>query len=275
MNALLDLNGSQKIVSLELLNPISEKEYVDEKGPILDLKARDQAGRQYNIEVQLNPGLGDYIQRSIYYLSKFYSEQIRRGDAYSELLKTISISLLDFEIFDHHQAVHSTFCLWEKDLGFALSDALELHYVELRKFSPTKPHELKTRFEKWLYFLKFSDLYHEEGACLPENLSQEEGITMALESMRRAYATDRVRALIEAREKAERDELSRLQNAVAKGIAEGKAEGKADVGRAMLAKGVPLEQVLEWTGLSEAEIVPPDRPEMEGGSFRASVRGKR
>jgi len=44
LNALLDLNGPQKIVSLELINPISEKEYIDEKGPILDLKARDNSG---------------------------------------------------------------------------------------------------------------------------------------------------------------------------------------------------------------------------------------
>ena len=42
---------------------------------------------------------------------------------------------------------------------------------------------------------------------------------MALESMRRPYATDRVRALIEAREKAERDELSRMQHSRAEGIA--------------------------------------------------------
>ena len=139
LNALLDLNGPQKIVSLELINPISEKEYIDEKGPILDLKARDNSGRQYNIEVQLNPGLGDYIQRSIYYTSKFYSEQIRRGESYDDLLKTISISLLDFNFFPKSKAVHSTFRLWEKDQDFA-----QLHHVELRKFSPSKPQELKT-----------------------------------------------------------------------------------------------------------------------------------
>ncbi len=63
VNALLDLNGPDEIVELIFLNPISEKEYVDDKGPIFDLKARDNQGRQYNVEVQLRPGLGDYLKR--------------------------------------------------------------------------------------------------------------------------------------------------------------------------------------------------------------------
>ncbi len=86
-----------------------------------------------------------------------------------------------------------------------LSDVLELHYVELRKFKPSKPSELRTRFERWLYFLKFADLFGPEDQTLPENLAQEKGIAMALESMRRAYAKDPVREMIEAREKAEAD----------------------------------------------------------------------
>ena len=73
---------------------------------------------------------------------------------------------------------------------------------------------------------------------------------MALESMRRAYATDRVRALIEAREKAERDELSRMQHSKAKG----EAKTTAKLGRAMLANGLPPAQVAKLTGLSEAEL---------------------
>ena len=78
---------------------------------------------------------------------------------------------------------------------------------------PAKPQELRTRFERWLFFLKFADLYGPEDTVLPENLAQEVGIVMALDSMRRAYAKDPIRELIEAREKAERDDLNRLHTA--------------------------------------------------------------
>lgn len=120
VNALLDLRGPDEIVELILLNPISEKEYIDDKGPIFDLKARDSKGRQYNVEVQLRPGVGDYVERSNYYLSKFYSEQIHRGDSYQDLLKTVSISLVDFNLILETEEVHSTFLLREKTTGLLL-----------------------------------------------------------------------------------------------------------------------------------------------------------
>ena len=254
VNALLDLSGDNEITELTLVNPISEKDYVDDKGPILDLKARDNLGRQYNVEVQLRPGVGDYLKRSIYYLTRFFSEQIQRGDSYHQLLKTVSITLLDFNLLEESEQVHSTFVLREKTTGLILSDVLELHYVELRKFKPSKPSELRTRFERWLYFLKFADLFGPEDQTLPENLAQEKGIAMALESMRRAYAKDPVREMIEAREKAERDEISRLHTARLEGKLEGKLEGQLELARGLLLAGVDRATILSVSGLSDADL---------------------
>ena len=88
---------------------------------------------------------------------------------------------------------------------------------------------------------------------------------MAVDSMRKAYARDEVRELIEAREKAERDQLSRLHQARKEGRAEGREEGReegrqeglrsaalgmasAGFGREQIAKtlGVPLQQLDNW-----------------------------
>lgn len=71
---------------------------------------------------------------------------------------------------------------------------------------------------------------------------------MALESMRRAYAKDPVRELIEAREKAERDELNRIHTA--------KLEGKIEAAKAMLTLGIDLQTVCEKLGLLESELGP-------------------
>lgn len=186
------------------------------------------------------------LERSVYYLSKFYSEQIQRGASYHNLLKTVSISLVDFNLIPETKEIHSTFLLREKTTGLVLSDVLELHYVELKKFKLAKPQELRTRFERWLYFLKFADIYAPEDTVLPDNLAQEEGIAMALESMRRAYAKDPVRELSEAREKAERDELNRLYTA--------KLEGKLEAAQAMLSLGIDLATVCEKLGLRPEDL---------------------
>lgn len=83
---------------------------------------------------------------------------------------------------------------------------------------------LRTRFERWLYFLKFADLFDVDEPALPETLAQEEGIPTAVDSMRKAYARDEVREMIEARVKAERDEISRLHHARQEGRQEGREE---------------------------------------------------
>ncbi len=237
LNALLNRVDSETIVALEILNPGFDKEYLAEKGAILDVKARDQGGRQFNIEVQLNPGLGDYAARSIFYTAKFFCEQLERGQPYESLKKTVSLSLLDFNLFPERDQLHSIYRLWEPNLGVPLLDLLELHYIELRKFTPSKPQELRTRFERWLYFLKFADLYNVDDPSLPTTLAQEEGIPMAIDSMRKAYARDEVREMIEAREKAERDEISRLHHARQEGLHEGREAGLQEGREAGLQEG--------------------------------------
>ncbi len=277
LNALLGYTGSQKIVSLTIVNPTLDKEYLYDKGAVLDLKAVDGTGRWYNIEVQLEPGgpEGYHVKRSLYYVSKLYSDQLKQGQSYVELAKSIHISLLDFVLFPDSEKLHSEFHFREAETNTLLSDTLELHYIELKKFSTSKPHALRTPFEKWLYILKFSELYIQpEAPNLTDNLLEEEGIQMAIDSMQKAYARDEVREFIRAREKARTDYLSSMKEAqkqgLAEGLAEGRAkglaeglaegrteglaEGRAEVARQMLARGLDLTLIQEMTGLSESEL---------------------
>lgn len=53
LDAVLQPEAGQTIESLELLNPFNDREALDEKLSILDIKARDQSGRQFNIEKYL------------------------------------------------------------------------------------------------------------------------------------------------------------------------------------------------------------------------------
>jgi predicted transposase/invertase (TIGR01784 family) len=248
LNALLNLQGPEKIVDLEILSPSAEKMFLDDKGPVLDLKAEDGSGSRYNVEVQLRKGAVDYIKRSLYYTTKLYNEQLKSGHDYDRLQKAVSISILDFNLFPDSTELHSKFLLWDREWDVKLTDDLELHYIELLKFTPNKPHQLKTRLEKWLYLLKFADLYHNRD--LPENLVEEEGIQMAIDSMRKAYARDEVRELIEAREKAERDEMSRMAHAERKG----REKGREEVARRMLAEGFSLEQIQRITEVSPEQL---------------------
>ena len=85
---------------------------------------------------------------------------------------------------------------------------------------------------------------------------------MAIDRMRKAYAQDEIRAVIEAQEKAKRDEISRLSFAERKGRKEGREEGleagreeaQKEVARRMLALGLELDIISQATGFSELEL---------------------
>src|SRR5437016_5469755 len=85
---------AHRIRDLELLNPFNPKEALDDKLSILDIKARDQSGRQFNIEMQML-AYRYYEKRILYYGCKLHQQQLHQGEDYLRLQPTISISFLD------------------------------------------------------------------------------------------------------------------------------------------------------------------------------------
>ena len=65
------------------------------------------------------------------------------------------------------------------------------------------------------------------------------------EGKRAQYDTDMI---------TERDHENMMYSAEMKGRREGLAEGKAEVARAMLAAGMPVEQIVALTGLTEDQV---------------------
>ena len=266
LNALLSLSGADRITKLTLLPGANDKTYLEEKGVILDVKAQDGQGRFYNIELQLS-NKEHYVPRVLYYLTKLFAGQLDSGDQYDKLTKTISISILDFTLFPDLKDLHSTYRLHDAKHQRELSDILEVHFLELTKFRH-KPPSLRTPLERWLYFLKFSELYQSGLEPLPAVLQKEEGIPMALKAVRKAYATDEVRAYIEAVEKARHDEATRLAHA----RREGEREKSLKIARTLLAEGMDRTKVLAVTELSPEDL--PQSLELSGDRVATPVLGQ-
>ena len=69
LNAILRLD--HPIVQVRILNPFSYQEFEDDKLIVLDIRARDSAGRGLNIEMQVSIFTG-LLQRLVYYASAMY-----------------------------------------------------------------------------------------------------------------------------------------------------------------------------------------------------------
>jgi len=131
LNAILQLAPDKLIRSLEILNPFNDKEATDDKLSILDIKARDQLGRQFNIEMQLL-AYGAYLPRALYYWARLHQGQLQEGQDYSELRPTIVICLVDTPLFAQSPSYHHVFELRERASSLLFTDQLALHIWNCR-----------------------------------------------------------------------------------------------------------------------------------------------
>jgi predicted transposase/invertase (TIGR01784 family) len=120
LDSVLNPAPGHHIRELELLNPFNPKEEADDKLSILDIKARDESGRQFNVEMQMLP-FQAYDKRILYYASKLHQQQLHEGQDYLELRPTISISFLNHVLFPHAPDYHLWFQLLERTRHFPLT----------------------------------------------------------------------------------------------------------------------------------------------------------
>ena len=126
LNLLLNLPEGAKIIEIELLNPYNLQDALDDKLSILDIKARDQMGRLFNIEMQIL-AFQYYIKRILYYWASLYQDQLHQGQDYGQLRQTISISFLNHKVFADVEGYHHTFHLREDKQGFVMTTDIEFH----------------------------------------------------------------------------------------------------------------------------------------------------
>ncbi|HOL48069.1 MAG TPA: Rpn family recombination-promoting nuclease/putative transposase [bacterium] len=253
LNAILDLKKEKKIKEVKILNPINIRKKIDDKLTILDIKAKDESEKQYNIEMQINP-VPSYIERIIFYLDKLYIDQLKEGSDYEDIKKTISISILDFNLLKTEK-YHSIFRFKEIENNQELTDIQEIHIIELKKFIEMKKKHFAKDIEKWLFVIKNGEKFYKQINALPAEVQNEEVIIMALKTMKEALSDRRMRELIESREKARLDYITSINYAkregievgIEKGLVEGLEKGRNEI----LKK---IEDVLKAKGMKMKEI---------------------
>jgi len=262
------VSEEDKIVDVTLLNPYNPKNFKQDKLSILDIKAKSQAGKRYNIEIQISDE-ADYDKRALYYWAKLYTEQLKVAEDYSTLSKAIGIHILNFTSILHVDKYHNVFSIREKDSGLLYFKDLELHTIELKKFSKDSHAELadvvamvKNSLDMWAAFLTRHDLLNREN--LPAALD-DPALKKALGVLGIMNFAPEEREAYEEHLKWLRMETSALKKYETKWFAEGREEGreeerqknleeKKNIAGKMLAKGMSVEEVGELTGLSEDEI---------------------
>jgi predicted transposase/invertase (TIGR01784 family) len=231
VNAVQRHAGMEEFSSLEIVNPIGERDYYSAKPTVIDIKAKSPDGTVINVEVQVR-SQAEYGERSLYYWAKSYTEQILEGDKYHKLMPVVSVSLLNFNLFPDELPFHSTFQLMEKTKPeVCLTDDCVMHYLELRKLPQNEGSELA----EWLYALRHLD--EQEGPMMVL-LKKNHNLQELADRYYRFENDSEARMIYEARMKEMRDQAAWLDEAQTKGLAAGKAEGLAAGKAEGLAQGM-------------------------------------
>jgi len=217
------LPEQEQIADLELKNPYNFADYLDGKLSILDIKAVDQRGRWYDIEMQVE-SQGYYGQRALYYWGKVYTGQIDAGELYYKLKKTVVISLLNFIYFPNDDRFHRVIApldLESKD-KYPEVDFMALHFVELKKFDKELKN-INSTLDRWVTFLNRA--YEYEINNIPEELAKDEAVKKAIETLDVMYLSKKEREFYELEQKALRSRAEELRTAIEKGLVQGLEEG--------------------------------------------------
>ena len=202
--------------------------YLEEKFSRLDLKIElkdvdDANDKIINVEMQVNSEPA-FRERTLYYWSKMYSEELKSGEEYDLLKQTICINIINFNLFDSSE-YQSHFQILEKARHELLTDKLSIYFFELRKL---KKSSTGKAVEDWLNFInaeKKEDLMALElSTKIPE-------VKDVIKQVCELSADEKLRREAFYREKRLHDEANAINGSRREGIRIGRAEGEK-IGRA-------------------------------------------
>ena len=226
-------------------NPILRRELKDDKLGVLDIITELDGKEKCNIEMQLIDK-NNIIERMLYYWSKMYTRQIKAGDDYNKLEKTIVILIADFNIKGLEEVeYHRTWKIIETNSvkKLILTDKFELDIIELLKIKGRENE--KDQLLDWLIFLE-----NPESERVTRKMEENENLKEAVEKLDRISEDEKMQRIIELREKAIRDEHA----IYAKGVDDGIEKGIMKIAKSMLKKGMNVSDIIEITGLTKEEI---------------------
>lgn len=216
------------IKQIKVENPNILPSMIDGKQSQLDLKMSVD-DKIVNVEIQLT-NKGNFRERSLYYWSKMFSDELKKREDYAELQKTICINIVDFDLFKRSSSVYSKFLLLEETRHELLTDKCAIIFLELVKVDDEV--DKNDRRKLWLQLIKAET---KEELDMLENTGIPE-IQKAVVILHEMSADEQMREMARLREKAIRDEKSAFNFAKREGRAEGKAEGRQERDAELIAK---------------------------------------
>ena len=267
----------EEVKIIEILESESNQQTADDKFNRVDIKAKNDKGEIIIIEIQNTRELY-YLERILYGVAKAITEHISLGERYYEVKKIYSISILYFDIGKGDDYLYHG---QNNFVGVHTNDRLEVTTKEKDALVHKLPAEIfpeyflvrvnefnkvaVTPLEEWVEYLKTGCIRPDtEAPGLKE--AREKLVYYNMSKAERQAYDEHLSAIMIQNDVLDGAKLEgrmegrmegRLEGRLegrAEGLVEGLAEGRMEVARNMKKLGVPIEIIMQSTGLSEKEI---------------------
>jgi predicted transposase/invertase (TIGR01784 family) len=230
---------------------------------IFDLYCENERGEKFIVELQKTKQ-NFFKDRTVYYSTFPIREQAKRTDWDYELKAVYTIAILDF-VFDADKNEPEKFRydvkLKDIETNKIFYDKLTFIYLEMPKFKKSV-EELETKFDCWLYVIKNLNKLDRVPEKLRESIFEKVFSAAEIAKFTPAqvlsyedslkYYRDLNNSLVTARQEGE---IKGIEKGRIEGKIEGIKEGTFIVARNLLASNVPMEIIIQATGLTEKEIL--------------------
>jgi predicted transposase/invertase (TIGR01784 family) len=251
LNALLELDGSHRIVDLAYLASEQAIPIAELKLSIVDVKCTDASGRHYVVEMQVLNVEG-FEKRVVYNTSKAYVMQLRSSEDYPRLRDVFGVTICDFELWPRSPAgegprvpMLSRWRMQEQHSGARALSQVQYVFLELPKYAAGA--DPRTIVDRWAYFFREAENLEVVPPALDEGPFRE-----ALEVARIANFTPAELEAYDRSKIAEQDARGALSFAERQGRKQGLAEGEEALRRSIADTCGLLE--IEWTSDKESAI---------------------
>ncbi|MDR2625261.1 MAG: Rpn family recombination-promoting nuclease/putative transposase, partial [Zoogloeaceae bacterium] len=148
LQSALDL-PPEDYAEVQIVDPHLLGEHPEDKLGILDVKVITAQGNVVDIEIQLNP-VPEMRERALFYLSGMIREQVRPGESYRKIKRTICILITGYEEIHDSMRYHNRYWLYDPDSRSLFSRAMEVHTL-----LPKLPEQGdETKLCAWLEFIR-------------------------------------------------------------------------------------------------------------------------
>ena len=236
----------EEVVSTELKPTHLRVKHQKDKLGILDVHVILNGEIQIDMEIQVAQFLF-WRERSLFYLSKMYSDVILAGEGYQVLGKCIHVGILDFILFEEDEEYYSCFHLWEDKRRRIYSDKLEIHIVELPKLAEREYPE--TALLKWARF--FNAEKKEEFEMVAKT---DPHIQKAYDQLLYMSGNEEKRLLYEARQKAINDYNTQMYSNWHDGYSEGEEKKLIELICKKMKKNCSAEEIADLLEEDKAKV---------------------